>query len=500
MPRILAIDQGTTSSRAIVFDENAAVLGTGQYEFTQHYPLPGWVEHDAEEIWRTQWQSIEDALKAAGCVAKDIDAIGITNQRETVVVWDRESGEPIAPAIVWQDRRTADFCAKHREEKEPLVRERTGLLLDPYFSGTKLKWLLDHVPMARERAEHGELAFGTIESWLVWKLTGGESHITDASNASRTLLMNLHSIEWDDDLCDWLDIPRSLLPKIVTNSGIVAHTHANVFGASVPISGMAGDQQSALFGQLCVDKGMIKNTYGTGCFLLMQTGTEPVFSDNRLLSTVAWKIGDTCNYALEGSVFTAGAVIQWLRDGLGIIRKSADVDTLAASVEDNGGVYLAPAFTGLGAPHWDPYARGLIAGLTRGSTAAHIARAALESIAFQVGDLIAAMKADTDLPLAEVRVDGGASRSDLLMQFQSDLLDCDIVRSNTAETTARGAAFLAGLGTGIWKNIDTLRDLWQEQDRFQPKGDAEQLNVLKKGWREAIKRSQNWAKDIENDA
>lgn len=499
MPRILAIDQGTTSSRAIVFDEKAAILGAGQYEFTQHFPQPGWVEHDAEEIWRTQWQSIQDALKAADCTACDIDAVGITNQRETLVVWDRESGEPIAPAIVWQDRRTADFCAAHREEKEAMVRERTGLLLDPYFSGTKLKWLLDHVSGARDRAERGELAFGTIETWLVWKLTGGASHISDASNASRTLLMNLRSLEWDDEMCGWLEIPRTLLPEIVTNSGQLAQTDAKVFGASVPISGMAGDQQAALFGQLCIDQGMIKNTYGTGCFLLMHTGTEPVSSENRLLSTVAWKIGDNCRYALEGSVFTAGAVIQWLRDGLGIIKESQDVDALASSVEDNGGVFLAPAFTGLGAPHWDPYARGLIAGLTRGSTAAHIARAALESIAFQAGDLIAAMKADTGLPLAEVRVDGGASRSDFLMQFQSDLLNCDIVRTNTAETTARGAAFLAGLGTGIWKDMEALRELWQEQDRFQPKGDAEHLTVLKKGWRETIKRSQNWARDIESE-
>jgi len=498
MRRILALDQGTTSSRAIVFGDKGEILGKGQLEFTQHFPQPGWVEHDAEEIWQTQLQSVGDALRDADCSASQIDAIGITNQRETVVLWDRTSGEAVAPAIVWQDRRTADFCERHRDEWEPKIHERTGLLLDPYFSGTKLKWLLDEVPDAGERAARGELAFGTIESWLVWKLTNGAVHVSDVSNASRTLLMNLRSLAWDDDLLDWLEIPREVLPRIVGNSEIIGQTDPEVVGAAIPIAGMAGDQQAALFGQLCVEEGMVKNTYGTGCFLLMQTGAKPVLSNQRLLTTVAWKLGDaSCQYALEGSVFTAGSVVQWLRDGLGIIENSADVNALAAQVPDNGGVYLAPAFTGLGAPHWDPYARGVVTGLTRGSTSAHLARAALESIAYQVDDLVRAMRADTGLELAEVRVDGGASQSDLLMQFQSDLLGCAISRSSIAETTALGAAFLAGLATGVWDGIADLRDLWKQERRFEPSGDRAQIAALRRGWNAAVKRSFGWAQEIE---
>jgi len=500
MNRVLSLDQGTTSSRAIVFGEDARILGKGQHEFTQHFPQSGWVEHDAEEIWETQLQSLKEALEDAACEASDIDAIGITNQRETVVLWDRETGEPVAPAIVWQDRRTADFCEQNAEAWGTKIHEKTGLRLDPYFSGTKLKWLLDEVLGVRDRAEKGELAFGTMETWLVWKLTAGTVHVTDVSNASRTLLMNLNSLEWDEEMLDWLGVPRAVLPEIVGNSEMVGTTNVGVVGAEIPISGMAGDQQAALFGQLCLEKGMVKNTYGTGCFLLMQTGAEPVLSEQRLLTTVAWKLGDApCQYALEGSVFVAGSVVQWLRDGLGIIKESADVNALAEQVEDNGGVYLAPAFTGLGAPHWDPYARGVMAGLTRGSTAAHIARAALESIAYQVDDLVTAMRADTGLDLADVRVDGGASRSDLLMQFQSDLLDCTITRSAIAETTALGAAFLAGLAVGGWESTDELEALWQSERQFTPGGDAKQIEAHRRGWNAAVKRSLRWAREVESD-
>lgn len=496
MKTILALDQGTTSSRAIVFDGRGEIAGIGQREFAQSFPHPGWVEHDALEIWETQLGAAREAIADAGVDAAEIAGIGITNQRETVVLWDRATGDPVAPAIVWQDRRTADFCESERAEWDAKLRERTGLRLDPYFSGTKLKWLLDEIPGARSRAEAGELAFGTIETWLVWQLTRGASHVTDVSNASRTLLMDLRGLEWDDELLEWLDIPRAILPEIVGNSEIVGQ--CDLFGGAIPIAGMAGDQQAALFGQLCFDTGMIKNTYGTGCFLLMQTGEEPVISEQQLLTTVAWKLGDgPCQYALEGSVFTAGSVVQWLRDGLGLIEKSEEVEALALSVQDNGGVFLAPAFTGLGAPHWDPYARGLIAGLTRGSSAGHLARAALESIAFQVEDLVRAMEADIGMPLAEVRVDGGASASDLLMQFQSDLLGCDIIRTPIAETTARGAAFLAGLATGVWRDVAELQSLWREARRFQPAGDAEILSRLRRGWNGAVKRSLHWAREME---
>lgn len=497
MKFILALDQGTSSSRAVVFDDRARVMGMGQNEFTQHFPQPGWVEHDATEIWQTQLHAARTAIQESRVSISDIAGIGITNQRETVVVWERNTGKPIAPAIVWQDRRTADFCDANRVGWEDKLRARTGLRLDPYFSGTKLKRLLDEVPGARDRARAGELLFGTIETWLVWNLTGGGHHVSDVSNASRTLLMNLETLEWDGEILDWLDIPREMLPEIVGNSGVIGH--CDLFGDSIPIAGMAGDQQAALFGQLGVEPGMVKNTYGTGCFLLMQTGAKRVMSNERLLTTVAWKLGDApCQYALEGSVFTAGAVIQWLRDGLGLIRKSEDVNALAASVPDNGGVYLAPAFTGLGAPHWDPHARGLIAGLTRGSTSAHVARAALESIAFQVDDVIRAMEADTGMKLAEVRVDGGASESDLLMQFQSDLLDCEIIRAANSETTALGAAFLAGLATGVWKDLAELQSLRTDARRFKPAGDAAEMAKLRRGWNGAVKRSLNWAREMED--
>jgi glycerol kinase len=497
MKYILALDQGTTSSRAIVFDQQARILGIGQNEFTQYFPELGWVEHDATEIWESQLDAARQAIAEAGISATDIVGIGITNQRETVVVWDRKTGKPIAPAIVWQDRRTSAFCEAHREAWEEKLRTKTGLRLDPYFSGTKLKRLLDDNPGSRERAARGEVLFGTVESWLVWNLTGGQRHVTDLSNASRTLLMNLETFAWDDEILEWLDIPRAMLPEITGNSEIVGETEC--FGKSIPIAGMAGDQQAALFGQLCTEPGMVKNTYGTGCFLLMQTGEKRHLSKQGLLTTVAWKLGDSpCQFALEGSLFTAGAVVQWLRDGLGIIKRSEDVNTLATSVPDNGGVYLAPAFTGLGAPHWDPYARGLIAGLTRGSNSGHLARAALESIAFQVDDVIRAMKADTGLELAEVRVDGGASASELLMQFQADLLDGEIVRPAVTETTALGAAFFAGLATGVWKDLSELKTLWKEEKRFKPAGDTHELKRLRRGWNGAVKRSMNWAREMED--
>ncbi len=498
MKRILALDQGTTSSRAIVFGPSAEVLGVGQREFTQHFPRPGWVEHDPEEIWETQLASLRAAVVAAGVGMDEIDAIGIANQRETAILWDRASGEPVAPAIVWQDRRTAGFCEAQRERWQEGVHAKTGLLIDPYFSGSKLRWMLDELPGVRVRAERGELAFGTVESWLVWKLTGGRVHVTDLSNASRTLMMDLRSRRWDEGLLAWLNVPRGVLPEIVGNSEVIAMTDAAVVGAELPIAGLAGDQQAALFGQLCVDEGMVKTTYGTGCFLLMNTGEEPVMSSNRLLTTVAWQIGGApCQYALEGSVFTAGSAVQWLRDGLGLIGDAAGVNALAASVEDNGGVYLAPAFAGLGAPHWDPHARGVIAGLTRGSTAGHLARAVLEGIAFQVDDVVRAMRADTGLALGEVRVDGAASASDLLMQVQSDLLGCTITRSAVAETTAMGAAFFAGLAVGVWSEVDELRAIWRGAERFEPSGDAEKVKALRRGWQSVVQRSLGWASEVE---
>jgi glycerol kinase len=494
MSFILALDQGTTSSRALVFDHGGTIRGLAQKEFRQFFPAPGLVEHDAEEIWASQLGVAVEAIARAGVTAADIAAIGITNQRETTVVWDRATGKPIHYAIVWQDRRTAGECDLLRAQgHEPTFRAKTGLLLDPYFSGTKLAWLLDHVPGARTKAEAGELAFGTIDSWLVWNLTAGERHITDASNASRTLLFNIHDGAWDPKLLEILRIPASILPEVVPSSAVYGHTAARFLASRVPIAGMAGDQQAALFGQLCDRPGMVKNTYGTGCFMLMHTGTKPVSSGRNLLTTVACQIEGHTEYALEGSVFVAGAAVQWLRDGLGLIRTSAEVETLAASVPDNGGVYLVPAFTGLGAPHWDPYARGALLGLTRGTTAGHIARATLESIAFQTADLLEAMEADAGTPLAELRVDGGATANDLLMQFQADLLGCPVVRPKIRETTALGAAYLAGLAVGYWRDREEIGQLWQAERLFAPAMDQGKAAELRRNWSRALERSKGWA-------
>jgi len=484
---ILALDQGTTSSRAIVFDRTGAIKAASQREFAQIFPQAGWVEHDAEEIWSSQLGVLQDALSRAGVTAEDIAAIGITNQRETAVVWDRESGAAIHHAIVWQDRRTADLCARLKMDGlETIFSRKTGLLLDPYFSGTKLKWILDHVPGARGRAQAGKLAFGTVDSWLVWKLSGGLAHVTDASNASRTLLYNIHEGKWDEELLALLDVPANVLPRVVDSSAVVAHSATGILGASLPIASIVGDQQSALFGQACHTPGMVKNTYGTGCFMLMHTGATAVQSKNRLLTTVAWQRGGRREYALEGSVFVAGAVVQWLRDGLGIIKSSADVEALAASVPDSSGVYFVPAFTGLGAPHWEPDARGAIVGLTRGSTAGHIARAAVESMAFQTADLITAMQADSRIALTELRVDGGAASNNALMQFQADLLGVSVVRPTVTETTALGAAFLAGLAVGYWKDSEEISRQWLEDRRFEPAMPRERVAALQAGWRKAV--------------
>jgi glycerol kinase len=493
MSYILAFDQGTTSSRALVFDHDGTVRGLAQKEFRQMFPAPGLVEHDAEEIWAAQLGVAVEAIARAGATAADIAAIGITNQRETTVVWDRRTGKPIHRAIVWQDRRTAGACDRLKAcGLEPVFRTRTGLVLDPYFSGTKLAWLLDHVPGARARAEAGELAFGTIDSWLVWNLTGGEIHVTDASNASRTLLFNIHEGMWDPELLEILRIPADVLPRVVSSSEVYGETAATLFAARIPIAGIAGDQQAALFGQLCDRPGMVKNTYGTGCFMLMQTGDRPVMSARNLLTTVACRLGNRTEYALEGSVFVAGAAVQWLRDGLGIIRSSAEVETLAASVPDNGGVYLVPAFAGLGAPHWDPYARGALLGLTRGTTAGHIARATLESIAFQSADLLEAMEADAGTPLAELRVDGGATGNDLLMQFQADLLGVPVVRPRVRETTALGAAYLAGLAIGYWRDRGEIGGLWRAERIFTPAMERGRGAELRHRWSRALERSLGW--------
>jgi glycerol kinase len=490
---ILALDQGTTSSRALVFDHGGNVRSVARKEFRQLFPQPGWVEHDGNEIWASQLGVAMEAIAGAGLTAADIVAIGITNQRETTLVWDRGTGSPICNAIVWQDRRTAGQCEQMKADwLEPFFRERTGLVLDPYFSGAKLAWILDNVPGARVRAERGELAFGTVDSWLVWNLTGGERHVTDASNASRTLLYNIHRGEWDSDLLKALRIPAALLPEIVPSSGVCGHTAPSLFASRVPISGIAGDQQAALFGQVCDRPGTVKNTYGTGCFMLMHTGDQAVASKRNLLTTVACRIDERIEYALEGSVFVAGAAVQWLRDGLGIIRNSGEVEALAASVPDNGGVYLVPAFAGLGAPHWDPFARGALFGLTRGSTAAHIARAALESIAFQTADLLAAMEHDAHMALPELRVDGGATSNNLLMQFQADLLGVPVVRPKDTETTALGAAFLAGLAVGYWCNRSEIAGLRQIERTFIPSMERERAEELRTRWSRALERSKGW--------
>jgi glycerol kinase len=491
---ILALDQGTTSSRAILFDRDGAIKGLAQREFRQIFPQPGWVEHDPLEIWTTQAGVAVEALAGAGVRARDIAAIGITNQRETTIVWDRRTGLPMANAIVWQDRRTAEMCDRLRSDgAEPLFRERTGLVLDAYFSGTKLAWLLDHVEGARARAEAGQLAFGTVDSWLIWKLTDGRLHITDATNASRTLLFNIHTLGWDDDLLRALRVPRGVLPDVRGSSEIYGEVTTALGLESVALGGIAGDQQAALFGQMCTSPGMTKNTYGTGCFMLQQTGARAPASRHRLLTTVAWTQNGEASYALEGSVFVGGSVVQWLRDGLGVIRASDDVEALAMSVPDNGGVYLVPAFAGLGAPHWDPYARGTIVGLTRGVSAGHIARAALESIAYQSADLLDAMQADAGVRLAELRVDGGASRNDLLMQFQADVIGAPVVRPQITETTALGAAYLAGLAVGFWKNGDELASQWRTERRFEPAMPASRAEALRTRWAQALARAKAWA-------
>ncbi len=491
MKYILALDQGTTSSRAIVFDQGGNILSIAQEEFRQIFPKPGWVEHNPSEIWASQSNVAGKALLKARLSATDIAAIGITNQRETTVVWDRKTGQAIGNAIVWQDRRTASFCDRLRTRGlAPLIRRKTGLVLDAYFSGTKVKWILENTPGAAARAKAGDLAFGTVDSWLVWNLTGGKVHVTDVSNASRTMLFNIRTGDWDDELLKMFGIPRAMLPEVRSSSEVYGET--SLFSGSIPIAGMAGDQQAALFGQGCTRPGMVKNTYGTGCFMLMNTGPKPIVSKNNLLTTIAWRIGDRTEYALEGSIFIAGAVVQWLRDGLGILKASSDVESLAAQVPDTGGVYLVPAFAGLGAPHWDQYARGILAGITRGTKAAHIARAALEGIAYQVMDVLKAMERDAGIRLKELRVDGGACANNLLMQFQADLLGVPVVRPRVAETTALGAAYLAGLAVGYWKDQKDIAAQWLADRRFTPSMKPAVRKKLCAGWTKALKRAGSW--------
>ncbi len=491
MKHILALDQGTTSSRAIIFNHAGEVVTLAQQEFRQIFPKPGWVEHNAEEIWATQLHVATQALRQANLGAGDIAAIGITNQRETTVVWDRASGKPICNAIVWQDRRTAAACDRLQSRGQAtMIRRKTGLVLDAYFSATKLQWILQHVPNALTRAKAGELAFGTIDSWLAWNLTAGRNHVTDASNASRTMLFNIHNGTWDDDLLRLFNVPRAILPEVRSSSEV--HGESHLFGNAIPVAGIAGDQQAALFGQICTRPGMVKNTYGTGCFMLMNTGDKPITSKNKLLTTVAWRIGGRTEYALEGSIFIAGAVVQWLRDGLGLIKSAGEIEALAAQVTDTGGVYLVPAFAGLGAPHWDAYARGLIGGLTRGTTRAHIARAALEGIAYQVADVLRAMEKDAKLRLKELRVDGGACGNNLLMQFQADMLGVPLVRPRVGETTALGAAYLAGLAVGFWKDQREIAAQQQVDRRFVPTMKPALRKKLSAGWQRALTRSQKW--------
>jgi glycerol kinase len=497
MSYVLALDQGTTSSRAIVFDQNGAIRGVAQKEFTQIFPHAGWVEHDAQEIWASQIGVALDALSRAQLTPADVAAIGIANQRETTIMWDRQTGEPIHNAIVWQDRRTTDFCESLKARgATDTIQAKTGLLIDAYFSASKVRWLLDNVPGARTRADKGTLAFGTVDSWLIWKLTGGRHHVTDVSNASRTMLFNIQTLEWDEELLRLFEIPRSVLPAVRSSSEEYGEWNG------VPIAGVAGDQQAALFGQMCREPGMSKNTYGTGCFLLQNIGTTPTRSRQQLVTTVAWKIPSTrsarsgqadTHYALEGSVFIGGAVVQWLRDGLGLVRSAPEIEALAASVTDNGGVYLVPAFAGLGAPHWDPYARGTIVGITRGTSSAHIARAALESIAYQVTDLLDAMRADSGIALTELRADGGAATNDTLMQFQADLLGVPVVRPAVTETTALGAAYLAGLAIGYWPSLDAITGQWRVDRRFEPRMPRTQVSALRERWAEALHRSKAWA-------
>ncbi|MBF1521730.1 MAG: glycerol kinase GlpK [Prevotella salivae] len=487
---ILALDQGTTSSRAIVFDHDGKICSVAQKEFTQYFPKPGWVEHNPNEIWSSQASVIAESISAIDINGLDIAGIGITNQRETTIVWDVDTEEPIYNAIVWQDRRTADYCDKLKAEGLiDTIREKTGLIIDAYFSGTKIKWILDNVPGARQRAEQGKLRFGNVDSWLVWRLTRGEVHVTDVTNASRTMLFNINTLKWDADLLKLLDIPVSMLPEVKSSSEVYGHTKTTIFAHEVPISGIAGDQQAALFGQMCIEPGAIKNTYGTGCFVMLNTGEKPVKSENNLLTTIAWKIGDKINYALEGSIYVGGSVVQWLRDGLCCIKSSSEIEELAASVPDSGGVFFVPALTGLAAPYWDQHARGTIIGITRGTTTAHIARAALDGIAFQTYDIARAMAKDMGAPLTELKVDGGASRNNLLMQYQANLLGIKVVRPKITETTALGAAYLAGLAVGFWKDLDEIKQQWQVERTFDPVPDNEEIAAAKQGWADAVRRT-----------
>ena len=488
---ILALDQGTSSSRAIVFDSLGKIKATSQKEFTQIFPKPGWVEHNPMEIWSSQASVIAEAITSIGINGHNIAGIGITNQRETTIVWDAETGEPVYNAIVWQDRRTSRFCDRLKKKKGFIdtIRSKTGLIIDAYFSATKVHWILENVPGARQRAEEGKLKFGTVDTWLVWMLTRGEVHVTDVSNASRTMLFNIHTLEWDKELLELFNIPVSMMPEVRSSSEIYGYTKETIFACEVPIGGIAGDQQAALFGQMCTEPGSVKNTYGTGCFLLMNSGEKPIMSENNQLTTIAWKIGNTVNYALEGSIFVAGSVVQWLRDGLGIIRTSKDVEKLATSVPDNGGVYFVPALTGLGAPHWDQYAKGSIYGITRGTTAGHIARAALEGVAFQTMDIVRAMEKDAGCPLKELKVDGGATANNLMMQFQADILGTSVIRPKVTETTALGAAYLAGLAVGYWESIDHIKSQWGVEREFTPQADDETVQNLRDGWADAIRRT-----------
>ena len=487
---ILALDQGTSSSRAIVFNRQGRPMAISQKEFTQIFPKPGWVEHNPMEIWSSQASVIAEAITSIDINGRNIAAIGITNQRETTIVWDAETGEPVYNAIVWQDRRTSEFCDKLKKDGHTdLIRNKTGLIIDAYFSATKILWILENVPGARRKAEEGRLRFGTVDTWLIWMLTRGEVHVTDVSNASRTMLFNIHTLEWDKELLQLFDIPESMMPQVKSSSEVYGYTKATLFAHEVPIAGIAGDQQAALFGQMCTEPGSVKNTYGTGCFMLMNSGEKPIMSSNNLLTTIAWKIGDKVNYALEGSIFVAGSVVQWLRDGLGIIRSSSEIEALARSVEDNGGVYFVPALTGLGAPHWDQYAKGCIYGISRGTTAAHIARAAVEGIAFQTMDIVNAMQKDAGVTLKELKVDGGASRDNLLMQFQADILGTSVIRPVVTETTALGAAYLAGLAVGYWDDIEHIKSQWGVDTAFQPLASQEKVDSLKAGWADAIKRT-----------
>ncbi|PWS29098.1 glycerol kinase [Pedobacter yonginense] len=492
---ILSLDQGTTSSRAIIFNHNGEIVAIAQKEFTQIYPQAGWVEHNPAEIWSTQLSVAAEVIVKAGLTAKDINSIGITNQRETTVIWDRETGQPIYNAIVWQDRRTSTYCDEIKKQGlAKKIQEKTGLIIDSYFSATKAKWILENVEGAREKADAGKLAFGTVDSWLIWKLTNGQTHVTDVTNASRTMLYNIHSLSWDEELLSLFNIPKQMLPEVKSSSEVYGETAGNILAAKIPIAGIAGDQQSALFGQMCTEIGMVKNTYGTGCFMLMNIGKEPKISANNLLTTIAWKINNEVIYALEGSIFIGGAVVQWLRDEMGLISKSADVETLAKKVKDTQGVYVVPAFAGLGAPHWDQHARGTITGLTRGTNKSHIARAALESIAYQTMDVLKAMEADAGVSIAELRVDGGATANDLLMQFQADLLNSKVIRPEVTEVTAIGAAYLAGLATGFWDSIDQIRSQWKINRTFVAEAGIDNTERIK-GWNRAIKAARVNAED-----